>query len=241
MRYNAVTAKLMAMGAKSAGPQAYSLREAQLKLAADIARISMFLPDNGARSAFGVFCLRLDLRVEREKQLCAAKGLAPPYSAAELLILQKRLGPVSIPQDGLEMYYHKRLNAEAKRNRRDGWLLRHIAGIEADLHNILSIYRLKTYYKASAGAVYPHLIKGRGKLSPKDVQTLTEASGADIKAGILATPYGSRFAKAFDGGEWPETAALNVIIQEVRCIMKKKPDSLARALLYVYKRERFYG
>ncbi|WP_273327584.1 V-type ATPase subunit [Vallitalea guaymasensis] len=91
----------------------------------------------------------------------------------------------------LDMYYYKKLIAQPELvSGTDKKIANHIIGLEADLRNIMWVYRGKHYYNISKEILYRYHIPYRYKLSQKDLRLLINSTSVEEIMEILKkTPY----------------------------------------------------
>ena len=98
--------------------------------------------------------------------------------------------------------------------------LRRVIGTEADLHNIIWVYRLKRYYHLHDEAIYGYLLPIGYHLNPNSMEHLVEAKDtAALLAGVAATPYQDIFPN-FNN---PEQKVANAVLRAYRKEARSSP------------------
>lgn len=109
-------------------------------------------------------------------------------------------------------------------------------GSKIDLLNMMWIYRAKTYYQMSEGAVFALVMPVNYKLKDVDIRRLVTASDAkELEQAILKTCYGKRFLN-LEGKDLEKfyRQLLQKIYAEER---RKNPYSMAAVTTYLYDKE----
>ena len=105
-----------------------------------------------------------------------------------------------------------------------------IDGTEADMQNLLWIYRLKSYYPMRVESVYKYVMPLHYKLKPEIITKLVESSPANMKYALLETPY----AHVFENAAGIEQAYYTAINKAYRQAASRYPNSLAVTAEYLF-------
>lgn len=107
-----------------------------------------------------------------------------------LLMNEKRID-LFAAEMALDMYYYRKLIAQLDLvSGTDKKIAMNIIGLEADLKNIMWVYRGKHYYNISKEMLYRYHIHYRYKLTKEDLKRLINANDVDEIIAILKkTPY----------------------------------------------------
>ncbi len=98
----------------------------------------------------------------------------------------------------LDLYYYLKLDKTINKylNGNDKFILKKINGIEVDLVNISTIYRIKKYYKVANEKIWGYLIPSGYKLKKDDIAKLLGAKDlSDMENMICNSYYGRWFKK----------------------------------------------
>ena len=108
--------------------------------------------------------------------------------------------------------------------------LERVIGTEADLRNILWMYRLKKYHNTHGDAIFAHLSPGGHKLRPPEILRLANAKSLEDFAQIVAHSfYGKVFAEDFSRSEQKITNA-------IRQSFRKENETIAVVCGYLFAR-----
>lgn len=136
----------------------------------------------------------------------------------------------------LDMYYYKKLIAQLDLvGGTDKKVADHIIGMEADLRNIMWIYRGKSYYNISKEMLYRYHIPYRYKLSKNNLKELINCNSVDEIIEILKkTPYNDILSS--DEHYW-EKEFYEYILKTHDKNMNMYPFSIAPILGYMFAKE----
>ncbi|GMQ58411.1 hypothetical protein AN1V17_28060 [Vallitalea sediminicola] len=136
----------------------------------------------------------------------------------------------------LDMYYYKKLIVQLELvSGTDKKVADHIIGLEADLRNIMWIYRGKKYYNISKELLYRYHIHYRYKLSRKDLKLLINCSSVEEITPILKkTPYNDILST--DEHYW-EKEFYEYILSTHDKNISMYPFSIAPILGYMFAKE----
>lgn len=141
-------------------------------------------------------------------------------------------------ETNLDIYYFKNLWETAKKCYRDKKenKIAELVGNEADIFNVLWIYRCKRYYKLPAEYIYALLLPVHNKLSPEKIKRLVETESVDeLKDMLSKSKYSGYFD--FNNAALLEKIMRKTIIKIIGEQVKKNPYGVASVLLYLYKEE----
>lgn len=136
----------------------------------------------------------------------------------------------------LDLYYYMQLRDSAAEclDKANDQLIREILGVEVDLHNIIWIYRLKTWYQVDRNLIYTYLVPSIHKLTRAHINTLVNAETHDgLMAAMVSGPYG----RGFSGDLRPEDACDAEVSRLYASARRKHPQTLASTLAYLYFKE----
>ncbi|MDR1066856.1 MAG: V-type ATPase subunit [Clostridiales bacterium] len=135
----------------------------------------------------------------------------------------------------LDLFYYLRL-AKArdmfldKTNRE---VVHKLKGAEADLRNLIWIYRIKKSYGMAPSMIYAHIIPYHYKIKRERMSRLIEASGVDeLREEIRGTPYAG-----FPESDRPEADLFRRMAKLYASTAIMRPDSLAATLRYIFLKE----
>lgn len=110
-------------------------------------------------------------------------------------------------------------------------------GSDADMLNIIWIWRGKKYFKFDNKLIYTYLLPIRYKLSEKMISQLVESEGAEQIPDILkSTPYRHLFDR-LDDGYFIEENYRRLRYKTAKTIFRTKPDSIAGLFSYLSLKE----
>ncbi|QUI24750.1 V-type ATPase subunit [Vallitalea pronyensis] len=108
------------------------------------------------------------------------------YPILKPLVIDKQRIDLFAAEMTLDMYYYKKLLTQLELvSGTDKKIATHIVGLEADLKNIMWVYRGKHYYHISKEILYRYHIPFRYKLSKEDLKKLINANDVDDILQIL--------------------------------------------------------
>ena len=105
-----------------------------------------------------------------------------------------------------------------------------IDGTEADMQNILWIYRLKSYYSMNGESLYKYVMPLHYRIGPESITRLAEADLPAMKDILLEMPY----AYAFENAASVERAYYTAINKAYRQAQSRYPNSAAVILDYLF-------
>jgi len=105
-----------------------------------------------------------------------------------------------------------------------------IDGTEADMQNILWVYRLKSYYSMRDESLYKYVMPLHYRIKPENITRLVEANKDSMKDVLLETPY----AYAFKGAENVEESYYSATNRAYRQAVSRYPDSISVILDYLF-------
>lgn len=138
----------------------------------------------------------------------------------------------------LDLYYFSRVWAQKGKflKGKELEMVTRTFGSKIDLLNMMWIYRAKTYYQMSEGAVFALVIPVSYKLKDEDIRRLvTAADAGEMERAILKTHYGKRFLEL---KEKDLEAFYRQLLQRIyREERRKNPYSMAAVTTYLYDKE----
>jgi len=138
-------------------------------------------------------------------------------------------------ETALDLFYYSNLYKAQKRllTGADREAAKLINGVEIDVQNISSIYRLKTYYHAQPDVLYKYILPINYKISTKAIIALAEAKDrSELLRLISGSYYGDWFSEK--GTETFKYAAISAAFQKA---VRKYSNSIALLMYYLYKKE----
>ncbi len=113
------------------------------------------------------------------------------YPILKPLIISNQRIDLFVAEMSLDMYYYEKLLAQLDLvSGTDKKIAMNMVGLEADLKNIMWVYRGKHYYNISKEILYRYHIHYRYKLTKEDLKKLINANDVDEIIEILKkTPY----------------------------------------------------
>ncbi len=141
-------------------------------------------------------------------------------------------------ETGLDIYYFKNLWETAKKcycEKKENKIAE-LVGDEADIFNVLWIYRCKRYYKLPPEYIYALLLPVHNRLTPAKVKKLVETGSVEeLKETLSKSKYAAYFN--FDNAALLEKIMRKTIIKIIGEQVKKNPYNVASVMLYLYKEE----
>ncbi len=143
---------------------------------------------------------------------------------------------VAMTLDGL--YYKLLWNAAEKYlSKAEQTDMKKYLGSDADMLNIIWIYRGKKYFKFDNKIIYTYLLPVKYKLHDGQIAMLVEAKDADSIADMLKhTPYRHLFDR-LDEGYFIEENYRKIRYKTAKTIFRTKPDSIAGLFAYLGLKE----
>lgn len=171
-------------------------------------------------------------------EVLSIMGKSKYYKILETLMRREKSIDIFEVETNLDIYYFKNLWETAKKCYREKKenKIAELVGEEADIFNVLWIYRCKRYYKLSAEYIYALLLPVHSRLTPDKIKQLVEAdSTEELKEILSKSRYASYFD--FDNAALLEKIMKKTIIKIIGEYVGKNPYSVASVLLYLYKEE----
>lgn len=136
----------------------------------------------------------------------------------------------------LDLYYYNQTSKQVKKMPLgdDREMLDELFGIEADIKNILWIYRAKKYYALSKEMIYRYLIPGHHRLQKQQLQDLIEADLDKYMLLLKETFYKNIIVFP---SEQAELQYIHYMYKVQKHSMKVNPFSLASVIGYMYLKE----
>ena len=146
------------------------------------------------------------------------------------------LANLFLPSVELDLRYYSRINKiKAKGlSKSNSLAFDYIFGVEADLRNIMWVYRLKRRFDVPTSLIYAYLVPSYYRLKKDDLAGLAETSDLpSLNAALAETPYGSVFSdnNRLEIGYYSEMK--KVYSRASRLF----PNSIASAIAYLYFKE----
>lgn len=116
-------------------------------------------------------------------------------------------------------------------------LITNQVGTEIDLHNILSLYRAKTYFHIESANLYAYVIPINYKLKKQELAKLIDAPGREEFLEIFRQTYYYKKYSRFEGKHLEDmfqAILKHTYVNNVR----KNPYSVAVITMYLYRKER---
>jgi len=107
-----------------------------------------------------------------------------------------------------------------------------LAGMEADLCNIVWMYRLKKYYGVTGDATYGRLIPIRYRLTEEMTRRMVSAKDEE---GLLAIVSQGPYAAVFPSFERPERLMHQALVKQYNKQARLHPNTLAPVCAYLYE------
>ncbi|MBC7960752.1 MAG: V-type ATPase subunit, partial [Vallitaleaceae bacterium] len=159
------------------------------------------------------------------------------YGILKPLILEENKIDLFSAEMALDMYYYNRLIGQLKPSMQDkeGEILRKLFGAEADLKNILWIYRGKKYYNINKDILNRYLIPLSDKLQKEELNKLVEAND-DVE--VIELIQNTFYKDVLTGNpkKW-EHEFLQYLLKVERKNVRFFPFSLAPVVGYIVLKE----
>jgi V/A-type H+-transporting ATPase subunit C len=137
----------------------------------------------------------------------------------------------------LDMYYYSKLKTQIKSlvSGEDRVIIDDYFGSEADLKNVLWIYRGKKYYSMDKEMLYRYLIPMHHKLSKEDIVKMIDAKSADQ---VVELARASFYNEEFSGKivHW-ESEFMRRMLKTQLNYMRLYPFSIAPIVGYIFAKE----
>ncbi|MCT4542395.1 MAG: V-type ATPase subunit [Vallitalea sp.] len=158
------------------------------------------------------------------------------YNILNPLIINNNRIDLFAAEMALDMYYYKRLISQLELVRgRDKIIASNIFGLEADLRNIMWIYRGKHYYNISKEILYRYLIPYHYKLGQKELKQLINSNDIDGIIKVLKrTSY--NYILSIDEHYW-EKEFYEYIVKTQEKNISQHPFSIAPIIGYMFMKE----
>lgn len=159
------------------------------------------------------------------------------YGILKPLILEENKIDLFSAEMSLDMYYFDRLLLQLKATKSDQEreIFKTLIGAQADIKNILWIYRGKKYYDINKELLYRYLIPLSYKLRKDDLAKMLEAKDEDeVTEWVLETKYKNIL------GKWPrhwEHDFFKYLAKVESKIVRRFPHSLAPVVGYIILKE----
>lgn len=137
----------------------------------------------------------------------------------------------------LDMYYYSKLSDHIKKSAKGKTkeMEFKLFGVDADLKNILWIYRVKRFYRLPKEMIYGYLVPMSHRLKTSQVMKMIEAKDeAEVVAVIAETFYGNILGSKPE--EW-ELKALNYVAHVHRTTKTQNPYSMAPIIGYMLMKD----
>lgn len=159
------------------------------------------------------------------------------YSILKPLLLDENNIDLFSAEMALDMYYYNKLMGQQKKEVRgkDSEIVGSIIGAEADLRNILWIYRGKKYYETNKEVLYRYLIPLSYKLKKQELMKMVEAKDEkEVIELVQSTYYKSYLGN--DPSLWEHEFLLYLLKVQYKNI-QSYPYSLAPIVGYIVIKE----
>jgi len=137
----------------------------------------------------------------------------------------------------LDMYYYTKLfeGLEKYVSGKDKEAFRFLFGIEADIKNIILIYRGKKYYSTGKEKIYPYLIPAHYKLKKDQIDKMINAKNAEEVIKIVnSTYYGNILSDSVS--DWEDNCR-EYILRTQEKNMRLFPFTIAPIIAYIFEKE----
>jgi len=159
------------------------------------------------------------------------------YDILSPLIIDENSIDLFAAEMALDLYYFTVIREQVKTivHGKDREILKSFFGSEADIKNIMWIYRARHYYKLNKEMVYRYLIPFNNKLKMSFIDTLIEAPDEERLLEIIrSSPYGH----VFDDNpvRWELMFMRNFLSKQLNNL-RIYPFSIAPIIGYIYAKE----
>ena len=136
----------------------------------------------------------------------------------------------------LDEYYFKTVLDSAKKylTQEDYNITKNFFGTEADVQNIIWIYRYKKYYDFTEEEILGHILPNRRKLRREQIRALSAANVEDFRSVVSETRY--RLLFAGDAAQW-DSSASDYLRNMFMSQMRHNRYSFAAIVAYLFLKE----
>ncbi len=138
----------------------------------------------------------------------------------------------------LDLYYFEQVTRmrDALKDKQDRRLLQISMGSEADLLNILWIYRCKKYYSIPKEIIYAFVIPNGYRLKQADIRAMVDAPNEQALTAIIAqSPYRAAFDKG--AGRFYEHSYDNYVYWMHKKLSQQHPFSILSVISYAHLKQ----
>ncbi|MDP4118037.1 MAG: V-type ATPase subunit [Bacillota bacterium] len=174
--------------------------------------------------------------VKSMEQVIHAMEDTPYYEVITSLYSREKDPTLFDIEISLDMSYFSNLWKEKeKASKENKKIITECIGAEADLHNILWIYRSKKYFKVDTSYVYSYLIPVHYKLTTDMIQRLAVTENADDMSKVLE---GTVYAGALDNdAQMFERAMIDFVLKDMLRSVRKGGLNISAVLWYLHAKE----
>ena len=139
-------------------------------------------------------------------------------------------------EEALDEYYFKTVLDSAKKylTQEDYNITKNFFGTEADVQNIIWIYRYKKYYDFTEEEILGHILPNRRKLRREQIRALSAANVEDFRSVVSETRY--RLLFAGDAAQW-DSSASDYLRNMFMSQMRHNRYSFAAIVAYLFLKE----
>ena len=139
-------------------------------------------------------------------------------------------------EEALDEYYFKVVleSAEKYLTKEDYNITKNFFGTEADIQNIIWIYRYKKYYDFTEEEILGHILPDRRKLRKEQIRSLSAAGVDDFQSAVSETRY--RWLFAGDDVQW-ESEAADYLCKMYMSQIRHNKYSFAAIVAYLFLKE----
>ena len=139
-------------------------------------------------------------------------------------------------EEALDEYYFKTVLDSAKKylTQEDYNITKNFFGTEADVQNIIWIYRYKKYYDFTEEEILGHILPNRRKLRREQIRALSAANVEDFRSAVSETRY--RLLFAGDAAQW-DSSASDYLRNMFMSRMRHNRYSFAAIVAYLFLKE----
>ena len=148
--------------------------------------------------------------------------------------------PLAALEARLDLYYYKQLWQAAKKylDKANFAIARHLVGTEADMRNIMWMYRLKTFYDVPVQQIRSFIIPVYYRLRARQLIQMSEIRNTDeLKTFIANTCYGKYFPSLGSNEPEIEKDFYRAMLREHRVAERRDARSLAVAMRFIFLKE----
>ena len=160
-----------------------------------------------------------------------------PYYEPIISLLKREKKPTLFEiETALDHFYFSELwKARENVSAENRLVMEECVGTEADLYNILWIYRSKKYFKVKDEYVYSYLIPVHYKLNADMIRKLTVSEDtAEMRQRLEKTPYAGALGNS---AHMFERAMLDFVMKDVGRNVKKGEQNISAVLWYLHAKE----